>query len=300
MTLERQKLVAAARTYRAIFMSELRAAPGPWDKLAMTMPSTGPSNVYNFLNAAPIVQEWLGNNDRILEKVKAGDFTVTNQKWQNGFVVTREDVEDDRLMLFKDTVRQMARGFDEHRNNFLFATMEGGFADDSTMDGQYFFDTDHQWESETAQSNKSVLALSAANFDTVYNLMIKATDSKGQFLNVVPTDLFVPPALRSVALGIVQKQVLDAGETNINKGIVNVHVIPQLDATATQWFLFDLSKSLKPYIYQDRVSAEFIQRTDPKSDSVFIQDEYQYGGRARYTIANGIWQLAYGSTGAGS
>ena len=62
------------------------------------------------------------------------------------------------------------------------------------------------------------------------------------------------------------------------------------------WYLFDTSKALKPLIYQERQAPEFSSQTDASSESVFMEDNFRYGVRARGNVGFGFWQLAYKST----
>lgn len=62
------------------------------------------------------------------------------------------------------------------------------------------------------------------------------------------------------------------------------------------WILADLSKPLKPFIFQKRRDYTFVAKEDPKtSDHTFMRDEYLYGTDARVAAGFGFWQMAYGS-----
>jgi phage major head subunit gpT-like protein len=61
------------------------------------------------------------------------------------------------------------------------------------------------------------------------------------------------------------------------------------------WFLLDLSKAVKPIIWQERIPYEFQTITDPKDTKVFMTDEFLYGIRARVNAGFGLWQLAFSS-----
>lgn len=65
------------------------------------------------------------------------------------------------------------------------------------------------------------------------------------------------------------------------------------------WFLMDLSRGLKPLIFQERKKAEFVAKDDPDtSDEVFMRNQFIYGTYARYNVGFGFWQMAYGSKAA--
>ncbi len=61
------------------------------------------------------------------------------------------------------------------------------------------------------------------------------------------------------------------------------------------WFLLDLSRAVRPFIYQERLPF-VMQRRDRESDEgVFERDAYAYGVRGRCNVGFGLWQLAYAS-----
>nr|WP_246523469.1 Mu-like prophage major head subunit gpT family protein [Neoroseomonas eburnea] len=63
----------------------------------------------------------------------------------------------------------------------------------------------------------------------------------------------------------------------------------------TPWFLLDVSRALKPLIFQNRRSFEF-RRMDAATDEVvFDRNEYRYGVDGRCNVGYGFWQMAYGS-----
>ena len=62
------------------------------------------------------------------------------------------------------------------------------------------------------------------------------------------------------------------------------------------WYLLDVSRPLKPLIYQDRKKPEFVMKTTPTvSDHVFINKEFIYGVDCRCNVGFGFWQMAYAS-----
>lgn len=62
------------------------------------------------------------------------------------------------------------------------------------------------------------------------------------------------------------------------------------------WILVDMSRPLKPFIFQKRRDYSFVAKEDGKSsDHVFMRDEYLYGTDARVSAGFGFWQMAFGS-----
>lgn len=66
------------------------------------------------------------------------------------------------------------------------------------------------------------------------------------------------------------------------------------DATAKTFYLLDTTNTIKPFIWQERTAPEIETKFDPsKSDTVFMEDEYLWGVRARGAAGFGFWQLAH-------
>lgn len=61
------------------------------------------------------------------------------------------------------------------------------------------------------------------------------------------------------------------------------------------WFLMDLSRAIKPVIYQERKKPQFVAKTAPTDDNVFNAKEFVYGVDSRAAAGFGLWQLAWGS-----
>ena len=73
--------------------------------------------------------------------------------------------------------------------------------------------------------------------------------------------------------------------------VINAATTPE---NKTPWFLLDVSRPLKPLIFQERTSPELTTITDVKNDNVFMKDEYLYGVRYRCNVGFGFWQHAVG------
>lgn len=65
--------------------------------------------------------------------------------------------------------------------------------------------------------------------------------------------------------------------------------------SGTAWYLLDLSREVKPFIWQERQKPELVALDDPKDENVFWRKEFVYGAEARGAAGFGLWQLAFGS-----
>ncbi len=62
------------------------------------------------------------------------------------------------------------------------------------------------------------------------------------------------------------------------------------------WILLDLSRPLRPFIFQKRRDYAFTSKEDGQnSDMVFLRDQYFYGVDARVASGFGFWQMAFAS-----
>lgn len=66
--------------------------------------------------------------------------------------------------------------------------------------------------------------------------------------------------------------------------------------SGTAWYLLDTTRTIKPFIFQQRTAPEFQAKDDPNtSDHVFNNKEYVYGVDSRDNAGYGLWQMAYAS-----
>jgi phage major head subunit gpT-like protein len=61
------------------------------------------------------------------------------------------------------------------------------------------------------------------------------------------------------------------------------------------WYLFDLSRAIKPLIYISRRPVSLVRMDRPDDENVFMRKKYRYGVDYRGAVAYGLWQMAYGS-----
>ncbi|EBL8114912.1 hypothetical protein G6094_004842 [Salmonella enterica] len=60
------------------------------------------------------------------------------------------------------------------------------------------------------------------------------------------------------------------------------------------WYLLDLNRAMRPFIWQEREKYTLTALTDPRqSRDVFMRDEYFYGIRGRGSMGYGFWQMAF-------
>jgi phage major head subunit gpT-like protein len=64
---------------------------------------------------------------------------------------------------------------------------------------------------------------------------------------------------------------------------------------ATPWFLLDVTRPIKPFIFQKRRDYKFTSMDSDQDEAVFTRNELRYGVDARANVGVGLWQLAFRS-----
>lgn len=70
------------------------------------------------------------------------------------------------------------------------------------------------------------------------------------------------------------------------------------DGAGPTWYMLDLSRAVRPFIYQERVPYQLTRRDQPEDENVFSLDTFLYGVRGRSNVGFGLWQLARASRAA--
>lgn len=65
--------------------------------------------------------------------------------------------------------------------------------------------------------------------------------------------------------------------------------------SGTAWYLLDVSRAVKPLIFQSRREVEFVTKDKADDENVFMRKKYLYGVDRRDNAGFGLWQLAYAS-----
>lgn len=64
---------------------------------------------------------------------------------------------------------------------------------------------------------------------------------------------------------------------------------------STAWYLLDLSRRVRPFIFLNREPLSFTEMNQPTDESVFMKDEWRVGAQARYALGYGLYQTAWAS-----
>ena len=301
MLVNKSNLTAVFITLKTTFNKAFDAAPALWQKTTMLVPSGSGQNDYTWLSRFPKMRKWLG--DKVLKSLAAFKYTVVNDDWEATVEVDRNDVEDDSLGIYGPQAQEAGFSAKQLPDEIDADLKNNAFANEC-YDGQYFYDDDHDVGGAnvsnlgTAALSAASTVLAAASYGAARLAIMSFTDDESRPLALFPDVLEVGPALEATGKLLLENEKLTDESPNPYKGTATLMVNPRITST-TQWMLHVTNRPVKPFIYQERKKPVFVQQTTPDSDSVFMRKKFRFGAEARAAGGYGLWQLSYGSTGAG-
>lgn len=291
------KLAEANKTYRALFFQalefEMAKADALASALAMVVQSSGSSEKYNFSDAVPPMKEWL--DERPISRLAVQNFEVINRRYANGVEVDSDDLADDKLGLLAPRIQNLAKAAAAHKLSLFRILMNTAFTTGLAYDGVSFFNASHPRSSGGVQDNLQTGALDSPNYQAATTKLEVITDEEGEFLESEVTHLIVGPENRYTALELVENERDSSGATNVTRGSAEVIVMKGL--TSGYWFVADLSKPIKPFVWQDRDPVRFDAQDNPADEERFMRNKARWGATYRGAAGLAMWQLMVGSVG---
>ena len=294
-------LIRTATTgFRALFQGGLSQAKPKHVPYVVEVPSVGSGEKHLFGGGIPGMSEWKGQ--RTIHSLSLHQISVDNTTYELTLGIPRDAFEDDSYGLFRPQVEMMGMRAALHPTELWADLLAKGFTTTKSYDNVAMCATTHPRLSGGTQSNKGTAVLSADAFAAGITALRKLTDERAAPLGLVDTcrlHLVVPPELEATARGILQVELTANGGTNINYNRADLVIEERLSATSTTaWFLLMTGLPLRPFILQMRRKPTLVAKDQPADDNVFFEREVIYGVDGRWAVAPGLWQLAYGSTGA--
>lgn len=266
-------------------------APIWWDKVATLVPSSTSVDTYGWMARNLQMQQWIG--PRTIQNLYTHEQQITNLDFELTVGVQRNDIEDDKLGVYRQRFEDMGEATRQWPDQLLRTRLQ---ANGNGFDGVAFFAATHPLDPAGNQDNDFNLALNAANYRTVREAMMAFTGEDGEPLRVMPNLLIVPPQLEGEAKDIVLADRNAAGATNMDRGTAEVLMVAELANEGTRWYLADGRKGIKPWIFQQRRAPNLIMKDGPTDDNVFWDRDVVWGSDARGNIAPGPWWLMARST----
>lgn len=292
-------LANANRGFRALFFQSLEFAEANVnqviDLLTMRISSSSPIEEYNWSDAVPSMREWI--DERPINRLGVQQHSITNLDFANGIEVDRNDLMDDKLGLLAPRIQSLAMAAARHKMDLLRGLLNGVFTTSVAYDGVSLCNNAHPRRDGGTQDNNQSGGgvLASGSFQAAVTALETLTDERGEFLNNGVTHLIVGPDNRFTAADLLQSERLASGATNVNRNIAQPIVITGL--TTALFFVADLSKPLKPLIFQERTPVQFVTMADPDDAEHFHRKKLFWGADYRGNAGTGLWQLIVGSDG---
>lgn len=298
-------------SFNSIYQSGYTSATPFWNQIATLKPSTTQQETYYWADRVARLRPWVG--ERQMRSISSLFQTITNVDFEDSIEVDRNKILDDTYGVYDFPIRDLGRAAAKWPDTLFFNPEGTGLLQvgQSTpcFDGANFFDTVHPWDTykgqvtSTNQQNywASGMGLTFDNYQTVRATMMQYKGADGLPLNVMPNLLVVPPQLEvtarliaeanSVAPGTLGANAQVGANDNVLFNTAKVLVIPDL-ISATQWYLLDTSKGIKPFVFQQRQAPVQVALKDATSENVFKRKKYVFGVDTRGAAVGGLWFLA--------
>lgn len=160
-------LNAMFNTFQVLYKTAALQAPSQAGEVSMTVTSASRGETYNWLGQFPQMREWIGD-ERVIRQIEAHGFSITNRKFESTISVSRDDISDDRLGVFKPMFESMGYEAAMHPDQIVFGLLAAGF-DTLCYDGQNFFDTEHP-----VRDDNGPVVIAGSNYRLVSNMNVPA------------------------------------------------------------------------------------------------------------------------------
>jgi phage major head subunit gpT-like protein len=311
------QIAAAMYGFQTFFDTVFAQFPDPVAALAMEVNSNAGSEEYDWFGDIPGMQEWVG--DRALGNLRSDMMRIGNFPFASGVKIKKWDILDDKLGKIAPRISTLAEKAAMTPAYMLgLALLKGHTAvsptelrdevcDGNAYDGLSFFNAAHFHEegSSYTYSNVGTAALAQDSYNAARVIMKSYKGNDGKFsLRINPQTLIVGPTLERTAIEIVRGSIRSDGETSsvgIDNAMRNTADVLVIDAFtgsyADYWCLADLTKSLKPLIFQVRDPVTTSAATNPDNIQAFMRADYLFGAEARWGFGYGAPCMCWGSNG---
>lgn len=127
-------------SFNMAFKEGLGVAPGEYERVSMTIPSSTSENVYPWLGKLPGMREWIG--DRIVHNLSLYDYSIKNKTFETTVSVRQEDIEDDQFGMYSPLFRDLGAQASIHPNQLVFGALKEAHKN-LCFDGKPYFAKDH-------------------------------------------------------------------------------------------------------------------------------------------------------------
>lgn len=304
MNLNHATLEAIFYTFDTRFQAGFTGLVRQTEPITTEIPSGTRSTRYPILDKIPRMRKWIG--PRAIQNVATRGYELVNEDYELTVEVDRNDIEDDQLGLYNPLVDLMAQQAALWPDDLVIQALKVG-TQNTCYDGQYFFDTDHPIDIDglAVAGNQYAncafsTALTDANLQAKAIVMQQIKGRDGRSLRLYPTHVIVGPDLEPTLDRILTMDLV-ATAAPASGGSANVVQRNPLqnkykkilihDWPVGEWCIADLSKPIRPMIFQRRKSPAFVSFVNPTDSNVFETKKFKYGCDSRGAAGYSLPQL---------
>lgn len=235
------------------------------------------------------------------------DKTIVHRTWKNGFVITREMLDDMKIGKMKSNANKFATSYGRGREMYAARMLSGATAASMTMagvkydltcaDGKPLFSEAHPSKTKGTkftQSNMFKAELSESIFDQMQEKMQDFCDDDGNLLSVAPDTIIIPnnARMKRLVFSIIGSDLdpeTNNNAMNFQMGLWNVLIWPYMDKQIgdNDYFMMADSKFLQDYMclpFVDRVPLSVTHDIDGNTHN------HVFRGYARYAAGFNNWR----------
>ncbi|QSR34767.1 hypothetical protein CFI10_07125 [Marinobacterium iners] len=127
--------------------------------------------------------------------------------------------------------------------------------------------------------------------DDTYGLYGPVFNEFGRSSREHPNELAVE-VLESNPTCFDGQPLFDTDHPVLNAAGKEVSVSNDMGGTGDAWYVMDLSRAIKPMVFQKRRDYDFRSITNLNDSEVFMKDKFLFGTDARVNAGPGLWMLA--------
>jgi len=127
--------------------------------------------------------------------------------------------------------------------------------------------------------------------DDTYGLYSPLFSEMGRSSREHPNELVVE-VLQSNPLCYDGQNLFDTDHPVLDADGQEISVSNDMGGSGPAWYVMDLSRMIKPIIFQKRRDYDFRSITNLNDAEVFMKDKFMFGVDARVNAGAGLWQLA--------
>ncbi|MBB3231709.1 Mu-like prophage major head subunit gpT family protein [Halomonas stenophila] len=126
--------------------------------------------------------------------------------------------------------------------------------------------------------------------DDTYGLYAPTFEEFGRSSREHPNELSVE-VLEANPLCYDGQNLFDTDHPVLDASGAETSVSNDMGGSGPAWYVMDLSRAIKPMIFQRRRAYDFRALTDLMDSKVFLTDDFLFGTDARVNAGPGLWQL---------